>query len=229
MKFLSIEDYGGADSSHRLFTGWGWESVNDPEKADIIIFNGGTDIATEIYGELPVMRGIPRWKSVRDHDECKMFEYYQGKKLMLGICRGAQLLNCLNGGTLWQDVNNHGGSHKMLDMRTGEVLMVTSTHHQQMRPNLGSGVIIGLASQSTDKYAENTHDKYVPDFSAMEAARHFEPNELDVNMWDVEIMWYPKTHTLCIQGHPEYVPGSRFAEYSKQLIESCMAEIKVTA
>ena len=35
---------------------------------------------------------------------------------------------------------------------------------------------------------------------------------------DVEIMWYPKHRSLCIQGHPEYVPGSHFADYCLRLV-----------
>lgn len=216
LKFHSIEDYGGADSSTSLFTGWGWKPTDNLDGADVIIFNGGTDIATEIYDEKPIMRGIPALMSVRDRDECEIFEKYRGKrKLLLGICRGAQLLNCLNGGSLWQDVNNHGGSHDMLDILTGEVLRVTSTHHQQMRPNLSDGVLIGISSESSRKFAWNSTGQFHP----YDISKGTIPQPLEEHEYDTEIMWYPKSNSLCIQGHPEYVPGSRFAEYAKGLIE----------
>lgn len=210
-KFHSIEDFGGADSSHRLFTLWGWESVNSPDEAEIIIFNGGTDIATEMYGETPISPYIPHKRSERDIYEDSIFAAFHGKKFLLGICRGAQFLNVMNGGTLWQDVNNHGRNHDMVDLRTGEVLKVTSTHHQQMRPNLKTGQLIGVSNECTVKRAQGVVSGFNP--------KNTEPKDGP----DVEIVWYPGTTSLCIQGHPEYVPGSRFAEYTKELLLSCWA------
>jgi carbamoylphosphate synthase small subunit len=216
MKFHSIEDYGGADSSHALFRTWGWDAVTKPEAADIIVFNGGTDIATEIYGEKAVYTSSAK-KSIRDIDEMALFDEFKGQKLLLGICRGSQLLNCLNGGKLWQDVNNHGRTHQMLDRLTGEVVMVTSTHHQMMIPNLETGSVIGVASESTIKRREAGPEKFDP-MPIKQAL--LQPIEL----LDVEIVWYRQNTTLCIQGHPEYVPGSRFAEYSRELILKCYNE-----
>lgn len=176
-----------------------------PEDADIICFNGGADIATEIYGERPALRGVPLLKSYRDADEVAMFDKYRHdtSKLKLGICRGAQLLNCLNGGTLWQDVNGHGSNHKMTVVETGHSMYITSTHHQMMRPNYKTAVIIGVSDEATYKLAEGA--------SFPEA---FWPDDHK----DAEIVYYPDTNSLCIQGHPEYVPDSEFAEYCIDLV-----------
>jgi putative glutamine amidotransferase len=206
MKFYSIGDFGGYDSVHKLFTdSFGWSSVMKPADADVIVWNGGADIGTEIYGEKSVMCGVPERQSYRDQMEIGMFEDFKNSgKLKLGICRGAQLLNCLNGGKLYQDVNNHTNSHLMLDVRTGEEIQITSTHHQQMRAGQDA-TIIGIANDSTRKTSEEgtvTHAQA--------------PSIKDGK--DLEIVWYPDTQTLCIQGHPEYVPGSRFAKYTLELI-----------
>jgi carbamoylphosphate synthase small subunit len=186
---------------------YGLEQVKSPDNADIIIWNGGEDIGTEIYNEKPVMRGIPLLKSYRDQEEIDMFDKFKAQdgKLLLGVCRGSQLLNCLNGGSLYQDVDGHTASHPMIDLKTGEVLSVTSTHHQQMRPNPNEGEIIGVAAMSTYKHSASGVDYHKP------------TDELRLGV-DVEIMWYPKTHTLCVQGHPEYVPSSRFASYVHNLL-----------
>ena len=208
MKFYSIGDFGGYDSVHRLLSKtFGWQSVDAPEFADVIVWNGGADIATEIYGERPIDRYIPEHKSPRDTMECDTFaEFKYSSKLKLGICRGAQLLNCLNGGRLYQDVNNHTRSHLMLDVRTGEELQVTSTHHQQMRAG-PEATIIGIANDSTIKHS----DEGVERLTQAESIRDGQ---------DLEIVWYRDTQTLCIQGHPEYVPNSRFASYTRELIDS---------
>ncbi|CAN5950617.1 unnamed protein product [Sphagnum jensenii] len=165
--------------------------VETPEEADIIIWNGGEDIGTEIYNQKPVDYSIPNMKSRRDYDEIKMFEKFRSRpgKLLLGICRGSQLLNCLNGGSLWQDVDGHHRSHPMIDMLTGETVEVTSTHHQQMRPHK-NGVVIGLSSKSEHKRAQG------------EASIVSPSSDLKYGQ-DIEIVWYPDTHTLfdVVRGH----------------------------
>jgi gamma-glutamyl-gamma-aminobutyrate hydrolase PuuD len=174
---------------------------------DIIVFNGGADIGTSIYGEKPIDRGIPEMPSVRDAAEIAIFKAVErSPTLKVGICRGAQLLNCLNGGKLWQHVDNHGRDHMMLVPETGEMMQITSTHHQMMKHGEGA-VVIGLSDEARHKYSDGV-EKRVDDqlFS------------------DMEILYYPATNTLCIQGHPEYVPGSRFASFCLELINKYVKE-----
>jgi GMP synthase-like glutamine amidotransferase len=212
--FYSHLDYPGYGTIHNLFTRtYGLAVVKHPEDADVIVWNGGEDIATSIYLEHPVMRGIPYTKSYRDDQEIALFDLFKADptKLLLGICRGAQLLNCLNGGKLWQHVDKHGRSHQMLDVQTGETLEVTSTHHQQMIPAKNDGVLIGISSESSYKEHEEGTETPTPS------------KDLKVGV-DVEIMWYPNTRSLCIQGHPEYVPNSRFSSYTLELMHRVCKE-----
>jgi gamma-glutamyl-gamma-aminobutyrate hydrolase PuuD len=180
--------------------------------ADIIVFNGGADIGTSIYGEIPISGGIPEKQSFRDEREIAVYDMYMGKgKLMLGICRGAQLLNCLNGGSLWQDVNNHGRDHSMTVLETGHKMKITSTHHQMMRPNWEKVKLIAVSDEATQKVAE------------MDSYPH---GSFEDDHKDTEIVYYPETHSLCIQGHPEYVPGSEFADYCVDLIKQYINEAR---
>lgn len=198
--FYSIGDWGGPDSVSYLLRLHQMNEVKKPEDADIIVFNGGADIATEIYNESPVFRGIPAFLSHRDEEEMDIFNTFVGEKFFLGICRGAQLLNCLNGGTLWQHVDNHGRYHKMLDLRDGKNIYISSTHHQMMRPSQDAE-IIAVASEAKNKFAE--HDTL---------------NDIKEVNTDIETVFYKDTNSLCIQGHPEYMPGSEFAEWSIALL-----------
>lgn len=184
-------------------------------EADIIVFNGGADIGTSIYGEQPVSRGIPRDQSLRDKREIDVFEKHRDPAILkVGICRGAQLLNCLNGGTLWQDVDKHGRDHKITILASGHTMQATSTHHQMMRPNWDKVQMIAVAAESTYKYAEK--DNYPPAITAEDRL-------------DPEILYYPETNCLCIQGHPEYVPGSIFANYCIDLINHYYQETRACA
>ena len=207
IRFYSIEDFYADPGMAELLIGAGFDRVG-LDKAEVIVFNGGADIGTSIYGEKPIAEGIPLEPSERDKYEIAIFDKYRDQSILkVGICRGSQLLNCLNGGTLWQDVNNHGSSHDMFFIPTEEVIRVTSTHHQMMRPG-PDGEVLGTATRSTRKNADGV---------------------MSSNAIDIEIVWYPATSTLCIQGHPEYVPGSRFADFSIDLIRHYQKEAALVA
>ena len=71
---------------------------------DGFVFQGGTDVAPQAYGEEP----IGRWKGdpVRDAYELKLFDLaVKSKKPILAICRGMQLMNVYFGGSLYQDTD----------------------------------------------------------------------------------------------------------------------------
>lgn len=200
-----------------LLTSVGWQEVAY-ELADVIIFNGGADIGTSMYEEQPIGRGIPEKPSPRDQKEMDIYYKYQGgSKLLLGICRGAQILNVLNGGTLWQDVDGHGRSHYMTILATGQKMWITSTHHQMMRPNLKTGKVLAIADESRNKHAD--HASWSHRGGAFFADDHK----------DTEIVWYPSTSSLCIQGHPEYVPNSEFATFCIDMITHFLEEVRVVA
>lgn len=212
--FYSHLDYPGRGTVSHLFSYYyKLKEVDEPNDADIIIWNGGEDIGTTIYHEQPVYRGIPFQRSPRDIDEIALFDEYKNNpsKFLLGICRGAQLLNCLNGGSLYQDVDGHQQSHEMLDLNSGEVINVTSTHHQQMIPAEGGAALLGVSSCSTYKDREY-------------GIQHFSTTKDLKHGLDAEIVWYPASRSLCIQGHPEYVPNSRFAKYTLDLINQLHKE-----
>lgn len=217
IKFHSLFEHEGADQGMAdLLSRQGWQEVCQ-ELADIIVFNGGADIGTAIYGEKPVGRGIPEMPSKRDTQEMAIYSKYKGtSKLLLGICRGAQFLNCMNGGTLWQDVDNHGRTHDILVLATGQRIRATSTHHQMMRPH-NSGRVLAVADESTKKYSD--HDTW-----DAKGGVHFADDHKDT-----EIVWYPHTGSLCIQGHPEYMPSSDFATFCVDMIQHFLEEARVTA
>lgn len=217
IRFHSLFENEGADQGMAsLFLRQGWEEVSY-DLADVIVFNGGADIGTSIYGEKPISRGIPEQPSPRDIRETEIYDKYKGgSKLLLGICRGAQFLNCMNGGTLWQDVNEHGRSHDIFIVATGQTIRATSTHHQMMRPS-PDGRVLATADCSTRKYSDkDTWDS--------KSGVHFKDDHNDT-----EIVWYPSTGSLCIQGHPEYVPVSEFATFCIDMITHFLEEVRVEA
>jgi putative glutamine amidotransferase len=71
---------------------------------DGLLLQGGSDVAPETYGETPMK---PEWSgdAVRDQYEIALVEEFVARrKPVLGVCRGAQIVNVAFGGTLYQDV-----------------------------------------------------------------------------------------------------------------------------
>lgn len=210
-------DYGGSMTSLLKWGGYLELPSSRLNEANILVFNGGADIGTEIYDENPIS-GVPNKMSKRDYGEIAVFNAFKDPRILkVGICRGAQLLNCLNGGTLWQDVNNHQSDHAIIIRRSGTSIPATSTHHQMMRPNYKTAEIIATADRSTRKRT---------DLLEWKAGG---PVFFEDDHKDAEIVYYADTNSLCIQGHPEYVPGSMFADFCMMLINqysevpSCVA------
>lgn len=70
-----------------------------------IIIGGGNDIAPDLYDELFEPENPPRHDPARDAFEKRVLEKVLATGLpVLGICRGAQLLNVVLGGNLHQDI-----------------------------------------------------------------------------------------------------------------------------
>lgn len=117
---------------------------------DALIIGGGNDIAPEHYkGDLtaPV-----KFDPQRDLLEIKWIKYALEHKIpLLGICRGAQLINVVLGGNLFQDIrslrrltHNRPGllptKHVFLEEKSliarvcgRKMLRVNSLHHQAVR------------------------------------------------------------------------------------------------
>jgi len=192
---------GGFDSLVAgMFLDAGWRGTRDLMMADIVVFTGGADIDPKLYGE-PIA-GAYGINTRRDEAEVELFKAAKNFGIpMLGICRGAQLLNVLNGGKLWQDVNHHTTNHWLTDLRNGTQALVTSTHHQQMIPNLKLGNLIAIAGKGERTSLCTT--KHAAGVTQV-------PNIGDV---DAEVVWYQDTQCLCFQPHPEYPGKTGTAEY----------------
>jgi len=113
-----------------VFKNRGYVIVDTPEDSDIIVYQGGTDINPKLYNQEP----HPLTQSPddrRDKFEIETFQNNKGK-FHLGICRGGQLLNVLNGGTLIQHVGPFHGLYEMMIVKSEEIIEVECCHHQGM-------------------------------------------------------------------------------------------------
>ena len=71
---------------------------------DGLVLQGGADLNPMAYGEEALR---PEWAGDRTRDMYEMellHEFLESRKPVLGICRGAQLINVAMGGALYQDI-----------------------------------------------------------------------------------------------------------------------------
>lgn len=181
-----------------------FQNIDRISSKSLILFEGGEDISPELYEEKSRVLN-QQYNRHRDFFEREMFlRAIKVKAPMLGICRGSQFLTAMNGGKVIQHVNGHIQYH-MIETFDDALLSVTSTHHQMMNPfNLAHEnyrLIAWSTPKQSDVYLNGDNEQ---------VAMPVEP----------EIVWYPKTKCLCIQGHPEYLfKEDEFVIYSRKLIK----------
>ena len=151
--------------------------TDDPEKLaeyaqvfDGFLFAGGDDMDPARYGE-SVMFDNVEIDSDRDAFELGLYACVKAtNKPILGICRGIQVLNVAEGGTLYQHIDGHRQTPtpgtvteqvtkvvkgSMLEALVGkEEILVNSFHHQNVKdlaPTLAADAI------SADGYIEAAH------------------------------------------------------------------------
>lgn len=183
-----------------LFETYGYQTVDRWQEADIVCWTGGEDINPRIYNEEPA--GAEHWSTRRDSQDLAMI-YDAKDRFKVGICRGAQLLNCVpNNGTLWQDVDAHIGTHDATDVITGEKIRLNSLHHQGIRLT-EKAEMVAFTNIATEKYS----------YSNVWYKDRDEPDP------DVEAAWYPETRCLLMQWHPEFDVKGPSGFYFQRLME----------
>lgn len=179
-----------------MFLARGWEVVVDVEDADLLVFTGGEDVSPELYGEYCHATVFPSY--YRDQDEMAVFKY--AKELgvpMAGICRGAQFLNVMCGGTLWQDVDGHALAESHTAYLIGNLIpvQVSSTHHQMMRPNYSKGDVHVLMTAAISTEKQN--------MSRLVDNEYTITHKPTSRTEDIEALYYEDNDCLCFQPHPE--------------------------
>lgn len=161
--------------------------VDNIKEADLVLFTGGTDVDPVIYGHERNSKSY--YSSRRDDQDIIIYEQARSlDKAILGICRGSQLLTALQpDGYLIQHVTKHAiGNTHPIEFYDGDLLEITSTHHQMMYPfDIANYELIAWSSPSRSTVYELSEGKTT--------TTRKEP----------EIVYYPEVNALAIQGHPE--------------------------
>ena len=150
---------------------------------DGVCFTGGADIDPSYFGE-ETKETCGTIQKYRDEYELKFFDKaYKAKKPILGICRGAQVINVALGGSLYQDINSEITteiSHRQSEPKTehshyvnivkgtplyelvkAERIQANSFHHQSAKEIAPSLKLMATADDGVIEALYGTEDVYV--------------------------------------------------------------------
>ena len=163
---------------------------------DALVLMGGSDVCPETYGEQALR---PEWNGDRVRDEYEIAllrAFVSESKPVLGICRGAQVINVALGGTLYQDLATQlpgALSHRDWDIYADNV------HATSLVAGSGlAGLYPGTALTKTN----SVHHQAAKDLG----------RDLVVEAWSepdrvIEALrWTGPSYVFGIQWHPEFHP-----------------------
>ena len=168
-----------------------------------LIIWGGSDIHPSLYLRDNIHTYSGNSLSLRDAAEAKLFaKAVDVGLIILGICRGAQLGCALTGGILVQHVTGHERDH-LITTIDNKTFSSSSLHHQMMYPWGVEHDLIAWSNYPKSSIYEGVTDSELERWSTAEYGKKQLPIE-------PEIVWFPTTKCLAIQGHPEMMPVDCF-------------------
>lgn len=170
--------------------------LNQPDEIALVVFTGGADISPSLYGHKPSRLTMCTVR--RDiHEMCAYRRARKHNLPIAGVCRGAQFLCAMAGGSLYQHVEGHGYCGHYVRTWDDRVVYVTSTHHQMQNPP-DDAVVLAWAEPRRSTLYIGESDKKMPN-----------PHK------EYECVYYPSINALGMQYHPEMMsdhsPGFRLA------------------
>jgi putative glutamine amidotransferase len=159
---------------------------------DGLLLPGGPDIEPSLYHQ---ERHPSCGKSDVESDTFQIALYHAAKKLgkpIMGICRGCQLINVAEGGTLFQDYmmrENHLIDHPDLAHFDKVSHLVTIQENTRLASILGSGEV------GVNSLHHQCIDVLAPDFQCMARSNDgcIEAIECTTGHWVLAVQWHPES------------------------------------
>lgn len=163
---------------------------------DGLVLEGGSDVAPETYGETALR---PEWKGdrIRDvYEDALMREFLKQGKPVLGVCRGAQLINVAFGGTLFQDIElqvaqslNHR-NWDIYDQNFHSVEFTPGTRLAQLYPGIKTAKVNTIHHQGLKNLGKGLKvEARCPEDGIIEAVRLDSAQD-----WVFAVQWHPEFH-----------------------------------
>ena len=181
---------------------------NYVDTLDGVVLQGGADISPLAYGEQP---RDPQWAGdpTRDRFEMELVRAcIDAGKPVLGICRGAQLINVALGGSLHQDIPGHRGDD--YDAHGHEVRLEPGSGLAQLYGELGPRRVVSIHHQAIDRLGRDL---------AVEA------RSVDDGVVEA-IRMKSKGYVCAVQWHPEFHGGRDGFLDGDRLLDEFLAAVR---
>lgn len=165
-----------------------------PQYLDGLVLQGGADISPQSYGEVAQH---PDWNGDRLRDAYEMellHEFIEAGKPVLGICRGAQLINVALGGTLYQDIPTQYDKpgihqHDDYDKYSHAIEWDAGSHLARLYPEQSGGGVVSIHHQAIKTLGKGlrVEARSVGD-GLIEAVR------LEGRAYLLGLQWHPEFH-----------------------------------
>jgi putative glutamine amidotransferase len=171
---------------------------------DGLLISGGGDVDPRIYGADGADPTLSWVNPLRDANEIAAFEAASARGLpVLAICRGAQLVNAAEGGTLYLDLKRDRPSP--IGHRLGEEGLTGVAHDVTLTPESTIARWMGLSEAPAPIAVNSQHHQGIRDLAAsLRATAHapdglieaYESNggQLTGVQWHPEINWHDNAH-----------------------------------
>ena len=186
-----------------------------------ILFSGGEDLHPELYGKPEFVEefGLKEIIPARDRFEYEVFgKALAGKKPVLGICRGLQLINVYLGGTLVPDIPS------LFDSTVhGKINGVDQTHTIQVERG---SLLHGICGQELGIVNSAHHQSVATAANSLKISAYSEPGIVEAMEWKNPS---DKSWLLMIQWHPERMSdlNSPFSEQVKNaFLQECNKPVR---
>lgn len=166
------------------------------EALDGLVLQGGADVSPSSYGETP---RSPEWRGdrVRDQYEIELLlEFVFQQKPVLGVCRGAQLVNVAFNGTLHQDIASDVA---------GAIVHVDADAYEELHHEIafeGGSRLAALYGGRTHARVNSIHHQSInrPGNGIVVEARSPADGIVEA------IRWNGASYVRGVQWHPEFHP-----------------------
>ena len=156
------------------------------EPLDGLVLQGGADISPLAYGEEPLK---PEWAGdpLRDGYEIELVRAFSAAaKPVLGICRGAQLINVALGGTLHQDIPAHRSDE--YDQHAHEVRLEPGSGLARLYGETGPRRVVSIHHQAIKRLAPGLVVEARAEDGVIEAVRGTGASYV------CAVQWHPEFH-----------------------------------
>jgi len=165
-----------------------------PQYLDGLVLQGGADISPQSYGEQALQE---EWAGDRLRDAYEMellHEFMEAGRPVLGICRGAQLINVALGGTLYQDIATQYDQpevhvHEDYDKHAHAITWESASSLGKLYPELPGGNVISIHHQAIRALGKGLRvEARSSEDGLIEAVR------LEGKPYVLGLQWHPEFH-----------------------------------